>query len=71
MNNMKLTLVLMFLVMIIAVMNVDAHGHFEMNGCQCQHGGERGGHCHCPWWAKMDTYCRAGSNHWVCFPFGR
>jgi hypothetical protein len=72
MNNMKLTVVLMLLVMVIATMNVDAHNHFAKGACHCQMGGERGGHCHCPDWAKMEhTYCRYGGNHWICFPFGR
>lgn len=43
--------------------------HFEWNGCMCQKGGERGGHCHCPWDRKPPGVdCRPGSNHWICFP---
>lgn len=46
--------------------------HYPMGQCMCQRGGERGGHCHCPDWAKMHNhYCRYGGNHWICFPFGR
>jgi hypothetical protein len=46
--------------------------HYPSGACQCQRGGERGGHCHCPDHAKMaNTYCRYGGNHWICFPFSR
>ncbi|CAF1239523.1 unnamed protein product [Rotaria sordida] len=46
--------------------------HYPWRGCQCQQGGERGGHCHCPDHGKLpDTYCRYGGNHWICFPFSR
>ncbi len=70
MNNMKLTLVLVLLLVVISTMSVDAHNHFQWGSCHCQRGGERGGHCHCPDWAKMsNVYCRYGGNHWICFPF--
>lgn len=37
--------------------------------CQCQAGGERGGHCHCPWDKRpAGVDCRSGGNHWICFP---
>ena len=46
--------------------------HYPWRDCQCQRGGERNGHCHCPDHAKMaNTYCRYGGNHWICFPFSR
>jgi len=44
--------------------------HYPWRGCQCQRGGERNGHCHCPDHLQMaNTYCRYGGNHWICFPF--
>ena len=46
--------------------------HYPWRGCQCQRGGERGGHCHCPYGGKLpNTYCRDGGNHDICFPFSR
>lgn len=45
-----------------------AEPHWPWGNCNCQYGGERGGHCHCP--NQMSgTYCRWGGNHWICFPF--
>ena len=64
-------LVLMGLVSIAMSLMADTP-HYPWRNCQCQKGGERGGHCHCPDNAKMaNTYCRYGGNHWICFPFSR
>lgn len=44
--------------------------HYAWRGCQCQCGGERNGHCHCPWGGQIPgVYCRNGGNHWICFPW--
>lgn len=70
--NKQLILVLALSVIMFAVISsvaADEHNHFPWNGCMCQKGGERGGHCHCPWDNKpAGVDCRAGSNHWICFP---
>jgi hypothetical protein len=60
----------MALVSIAVSLMADAP-HYPWQGCQCQRGGERGGHCHCPDNGKMNVYCRYGGNHWICFPFSR
>lgn len=68
--NKQLVLIFMFAVIMIAVISsTAAHDHFAWNNCQCQSGGERGGHCHCAWNDKpAGVDCREGSNHWICFP---
>ena len=63
-------MIMMALVSIAVSLMADTP-HWPWGECQCQHGGERGGHCHCPDHAKMNVYCRYGGNHWICFPFGR
>jgi hypothetical protein len=69
---MKCTFMLMFLLVVVSMMSiVNANGHFSSNGCHCQYGGERGGHCHCPWGVTMNGPSRHGGNHMVYFPFGR
>ncbi|CAF0995093.1 unnamed protein product [Adineta steineri] len=51
---------------------VTAHGHFPYGDGWGQYGGENGGHVHLPWGSPYATgNCRQGSNHVVCFPFGR
>ena len=42
--------------------------HYPWRGCQCQCGGENGGHCHCPKNIKLEGGCRDGGNHNICFP---
>jgi hypothetical protein len=70
MNNMKVALLLMFLVVVMSTMHIAAHEHIAVGQCYCQRGEERGGHCHCPGWAPMlGVYCRYILYHWVCFPY--
>lgn len=50
-------------VFLVAVNGMDPR-HYEYQGCQCQCGGERGGHCHCPYDRPMNgVYCRDGGIH--------
>ncbi|KAJ6636637.1 hypothetical protein Bhyg_15228 [Pseudolycoriella hygida] len=41
--------------------------HTTWGGCECQCGGERGGHCHCAFGREIGD-CRHGGNHMICFP---
>ncbi|CAL8116527.1 unnamed protein product [Orchesella dallaii] len=67
-NVLALTILLIFAMICISYA-MDPR-HTAWNGCNCQCGGERGGHCHCAWDKKLNwAHCRHGGNHWICFPF--
>jgi len=64
------TSMLILLVVCITVAAAMDPRHTPWRGCNCQCGGERGGHCHCADHQKLpNTFCRHGGNHWICFPF--
>jgi len=67
----SVVLVAVAVMLVVAVSAMDPR-HYPWRNCNCQCGGERGGHCHCAWQHKMnDVHCRNGGNHWICFPFER
>lgn len=57
----KIVLTLVAIVMFSVAVNSMDPRHYPYQNCQCQCGGELGGHCHCPYDHPMNgVYCKDG-----------
>lgn len=66
---MKLVHLALLLVVLVAIAETMPARHWACHGgCNCQVGGEAGGHCHCPR-DMPGVNCRWGGGHAICFPF--